>query len=115
MGALRRARRVDTVDGGEAGEYRVRVPLEDQRQSFRDVNREATLTALEKFTSEQRRQRYEELELMVTALSKEELSVSGVFDAETVHISEPSSGLPTRYGNHKQYSRSRELLGNSAS
>ena len=84
-----------TVDGPH-GEYRVRVPVEEWKKSYRRMSREASFDALKKFTPEQRREKYRELELKVTALSKEELSVSGVFDTERLYISEPSPTPSTR-------------------
>jgi hypothetical protein len=73
------------------GEYGVHLTVEGWKSSFRRMRREAAFDALAKFTPEQRRQRYEELELRVTALSNEELEINGIFDTERLYISESLS------------------------
>lgn len=72
------------------GPYGARIPVEEWKSHYQQVSREAVFDALKTFTPEQRRERYGELELKATALSKEELEISGVFDPETVYISETS-------------------------
>jgi Recombinase zinc beta ribbon domain len=76
------------------GEWKVRVPFDDQVKHMRNVAHQARLEALAKHTPEERRERYRELDLRVVAHSKEEIEVSGLFDPERIYISAPSSTSP---------------------
>ena len=93
-----RVRALETLRAGYSGDL-MRDAFADQpdapvdeiqdrfMQAVREKRRERVLDA---YTSEQRRERYEALELRVVAHSKEELEISGVFGRETLYICEPS-------------------------
>ena len=76
------------------GEWKVRVPFDDQVEHMRNVARQTRLEALAKHTPEQRRERYRELGLRVVAHSREEIEVSGLFDPERIYIPASSSTSP---------------------